>query len=59
MTLPFINRSRYIFMQAAGAKKHNALRTILDDPDAMLPAAYVRSRDELVWFVDKAAYGAA
>ena len=56
MTLPLINRSRHIFIQAAGAKKHDALRTILDDPDATLPAAYVRARKELVWFVDEAAY---
>jgi 6-phosphogluconolactonase len=56
MTLSFINRSRHIFIQAAGAKKHDALRTILDDPDTTLPAAYVRARDELVWFVDEAAY---
>lgn len=56
MTLPLINRSRHIFIQAAGTKKHDALRTILEDPAATLPAAYVRARDELVWFVDEAAY---
>lgn len=56
MTLPLINRSRHIFIQVAGASKHDALRTILNDPDATLPAAYVRARDELVWFVDEAAH---
>ena len=56
MTLPFINQSRHIFVQAAGAKKHDALRTILDNPDPTLPAAYVRAREQLVWFVDTEAY---
>jgi 6-phosphogluconolactonase len=59
MTLPFINQSRYVFIQAAGAKKHDVLRTILDDPDATLPAAYVRAREHLIWFVDEAAYRGA
>ncbi len=57
VTLPALNRSRQVAFLVAGADKRPALRGVLDRQDPALPAAHVRAREALTWFVDTAAHG--
>lgn len=54
-TLPVLNGARRAVFLVAGERKRNALRSVLDDTDPHLPAAQVRPRKDLVWYVDTAA----
>ena len=59
LTYPVLNRSRTVFMLAAGGGKHPVIQRMLDG-ERTDPAARVRPRGDLVWFLDDAArYGAA
>jgi 6-phosphogluconolactonase len=57
LTYPVINHAARVAFVASGAGKVDVLHTILDDPEAGLPAARVRpvAHGQLVWFVDDAA----
>ena len=57
LTLPALNASRHVFFLVAGEEKREVLRAILDKTDPTLPAAHVRAREHLTWFVDEAAFG--
>ena len=56
LTLPALNASRYVFFLVAGEGKREVLRAVLDQADPTLPAAHVRAREQLTWFVDEAAF---
>lgn len=59
LTLHVLNASRRVFFLVAGAEKRDALRRAFEAADAAepVPAGRVRARDELCWFVDRAALG--
>ncbi len=57
LTLPALNASEYVFFLVAGEGKREVLRAVLDQADPTLPAAYVRAREQLTWFVDEGAWG--
>jgi len=57
LTLPALNASRHVFFLVAGEGKREVLRAVLDQADPTLPAAHVRAREQLTWFVDEAAFG--
>jgi 6-phosphogluconolactonase len=56
MTYPVIESSRRVAFLVAGSEKEGILREIRDG-DSQAPAARVRPRGELFWFVDRAAAG--
>ncbi len=56
LTLPLINRGRKVFFLAYGEEKKNVIRAILEKPEKarkIYPAAMVRARERLLWYVDK------
>ena len=58
LTLPLLNRSRVVFFLVSGAAKGPAVAAILRDRDAAAaryPAARIRPRERLCWFLDAAA----
>lgn len=55
LTLPALNRSRAVWVIAAGAGKAGAVRQSLSGRDPVPPAGLVRGSDETVWFLDRAA----
>lgn len=57
LTFPVINHASRIVFVAAGAEKADTLKTILDEPEAGLPAARVKPvfPGQLYWFTDDAA----
>jgi 6-phosphogluconolactonase len=54
LTYPILNRSRTVFMLAAGAGKRPVIQRMLAG-DRTDPAARIRPEGDLVWFVDEAA----
>jgi len=56
MTYPVIESSRRVAFLVAGSEKAGILRKIRNG-DSQVPAARVRPRGELFWFVDRAAAG--
>ena len=54
LTLPALESSRSVVFMVAGAEKAGALAAVRAG-DVRLPAARLRPRGELVWFVDRAA----
>lgn len=57
LTLPALNASRRVFFLVAGEEKRDVLRAVLDHAGPTLPAAHVRARERVTWFVDEAAFG--
>jgi 6-phosphogluconolactonase len=57
LTLPVLNHAARVAFVAAGASKADALHSVLDTPEAGLPAARVRPvyPGTLYWFTDEAA----
>lgn len=61
LTLPVLNRANDVFFLVSGASKKTVVRAILNDPEQasrLYPAARVRPRGRVVWFLDEAARGA-
>ncbi|NIM89974.1 MAG: 6-phosphogluconolactonase [Candidatus Aminicenantes bacterium] len=59
LTLPLINRSRAVFFLVSGSEKSRVLRSILEEPYKArrnYPAAMVKARKKLAWYVDEDAY---
>ena len=57
-TLPMINQAQCVFFLAAGVEKREVVRSIIEDPDEMnciYPAARVRPKGRVDWFVDQEA----
>lgn len=61
LSLPLINSSREVIFLAFGGEKRNVMRMILQEPEKAVkiyPAAMVKARERLLWYVDKyASYG--
>jgi len=56
LTLPAINRSRQVVFLVGGREKSMAVQTVLEDPQALLPAAHIRPAEgALSWILDKEA----
>jgi len=55
-TLPVLNGARRAVFLVAGERKQNALRRVLEKADSPLPAAQVRPREDVFWYVDTAAH---
>ncbi len=56
LTLPLINSSREVIFLALGGEKRSIIRTIFEEPEKAVkiyPAAMVRARERLLWYVDK------
>jgi 6-phosphogluconolactonase len=56
LTLPLISSSREVIFLAFGEEKKNVIRMILEEPEKAVkiyPAAMVRARKRLLWYVDK------
>ena len=56
LTLPLINNSREVFFFAFGEEKKNVLRAIFEEPEKakkVYPAAMVKARERLLWYVGK------
>ncbi len=56
LTLPLINSSRDVIFLALGGEKRSVIRTIFEEPEKAVkiyPAALVRARERLLWYVDK------
>jgi 6-phosphogluconolactonase len=58
LTYPAIESSRTIAFLATGAEKTAAVRAVRSG-DQKLPAARIRPRGEVIWFLDRAAAGTA
>ena len=58
-TIPTLNGARRAVFLVAGEEKQDSLRRVLDHDDSALPAAQIRPRDALLWYVDAAARPAA
>lgn len=56
LTLAALNQTRHVFFLVSGAGKRETVQTLLNQADPSLPAAHVRAREHLTWFVDEAAY---
>lgn len=56
LTLPTFNRARHVFFLVASAGKHEALDAVLQRRDRTLPPVHVHPHDQVVWFVDEAAF---
>ena len=54
-TIPTLSGARRAVFLVAGEEKRAALTQVLDHADPSLPAAQIRPRDTLLWFVDAAA----
>lgn len=54
-TLPTLNGARRAVFLVAGEHKRDVLTTVLDQSDSHLPAAQIRPREHLRWYVDEAA----
>ncbi len=55
LTLPVINMAGCVMFMVSGAGKRKVVRSILEDPDKagrVYPAARVRPRHQLLWFLD-------
>lgn len=52
-TFPVINAATEIAMVVTGAELATAVKEVLGTDNSDLPAAKVRARDELTWFLDK------
>jgi 6-phosphogluconolactonase len=55
LTLPVINSSKEVFFLVSGAEKRDSVERILKDRESvrnLFPAAMVRPRKRLVWFLD-------
>jgi len=57
LTYPVINHASRVAFVATGEEKKDVLKTIIDEPQAGLPASRVRptTHGQLYWFVDDAA----
>jgi 6-phosphogluconolactonase len=56
VTLPLINRSRDVIFLALGEEKKSVIHAILKEPEKakkIYPAARVKARERLLWYVDK------
>ncbi len=59
LTLSVINKARQVFFLVSGDEKRGVVRSILETPEKaykLYPAARVRPRERLLWFLDHAAY---
>ncbi|PEN09313.1 6-phosphogluconolactonase [Longimonas halophila] len=54
-TLPVFNRSRQALFLVSGEAKRGAVRAVLDENDASLPATHISPREHLAWFLDTSA----
>jgi 6-phosphogluconolactonase len=57
-TLPFINRAKNVFFLVSGGKKREVVNRILQDQKeaaGIYPAALIRPREKLIWFLDEEA----
>jgi len=57
-TLPLIATGRHAMFLATGAEKRDMIARVIGARDQSLPAARVRSRSPVEWFMDRAASGA-
>lgn len=56
LTLPLINSGREVILLAFGEEKRNVIKAILEEPEKArktYPAAMVRAKERLLWYVDK------
>ncbi len=58
LSLKAINGARTIAFLVTGKEKHGALRAVIDAPESHpdLPAAHIRPRGRVEWFVDRQAH---
>jgi 6-phosphogluconolactonase len=56
-TMPFINQARNIVFLISGASKAAIVKKIFSRSGAALPAAKVKAKENLYWFLDEAATG--
>lgn len=57
LTPAALNGARVAAFLVCGDEKHQALRSLLSGSRADLPAALIHPREELIWLVDRRAYG--
>jgi 6-phosphogluconolactonase len=60
LTLPALNSARNIFFLVSGEEKREIVQSILQHPEQaekLYPAAIVRPRERILWFLDEAAGG--
>jgi len=55
-TLPTLNGARRAAFLVAGERKRDALAAVLNQNDSRLPAAQIKPRESLLWYVDDAAH---
>jgi 6-phosphogluconolactonase len=54
LTLPVINKARYVIFLAAGANKKEVFQQIVNNPETSAhPAARVKPTGKLLWFIDE------
>lgn len=61
LTLPVINNAENVFFIVSGKKKGKMVAAVLDDAEAagkLYPAAMVRPKGRIIWFLDDKAYAA-
>ncbi|MBU1247229.1 MAG: 6-phosphogluconolactonase [Proteobacteria bacterium] len=54
LTLPLLNRAKAAMFLVTGREKHEVVRAVLDDNDAVYPASWIRN-ERTVWFLDERA----
>lgn len=57
LTAKALNGAGTAVFLVAGVEKHYAIGSLLDQRGANLPAAAIHPRDDLIWMIDRAAYG--
>lgn len=56
-TMPFINRAKNIVFLVSGQSKAHIVKKLFSKSGAALPAAQVKAKETLYWFLDEAANG--
>jgi len=54
LTLPAINKARYVIFLASGSNKREVFQQVVNNPEtSSYPAARVKPSGRLVWFIDE------
>lgn len=59
LTMPVLNAAQQVIVLVCGADKAQTLHEVFTNPNANLPIQQLSVRDEVLWFVDEAAYSSS
>ena len=57
LTLPFIQKTRYVWMVASGMTKADAVHSAIERPgDPDIPSSFAAGSHQTLWMIDRAAF---